>query len=64
MFFLSTEESDRYLSRIRRRVFPLLFVKIPKMMWQEGQEEEDDMFDDLPESFVLCALHQGVSFAV
>ncbi len=34
-------------------------------MWQEGQEEEDeeeDLFDDLSESFVLCALHQGVNF--
>ncbi len=30
-------------------------------MWQEGQEEED-LFDDVPESFVLCALHQGVNF--
>jgi hypothetical protein len=32
-------------------------------MWQEGQEEEkeEDLFDDVPESFVLCALHQGVN---
>jgi hypothetical protein len=27
-------------------------------MWQEGQE---DLFDDVPESFILCALHQGVN---
>jgi hypothetical protein len=30
-------------------------------MWQEGQEEEEDLFDDIPERFVLCALHQGVN---
>jgi hypothetical protein len=32
-------------------------------MWQEGQKEEDeeDLFDDVPESFILCALHQGVN---
>jgi hypothetical protein len=29
-------------------------------MWQEGQEEDEDLFDDVPENFVLCALHQGV----
>jgi hypothetical protein len=44
----------------KRRVFSILFVKIPSIMWQEGQEEED-LFDDVPESFVLCALHQGVT---
>jgi hypothetical protein len=44
----------------KRRVFSILFVKIPSIMWQEGQEEED-LFDDVPESFVLCALHQGVN---
>ena len=27
----------------------------------EGHEEEEDFFDDAPESFVLCALHQGVN---
>ena len=41
-------------------MYPVLVVKIPKIMWQEGQEEED-LFDDVPESFVLCALHQGVN---
>jgi hypothetical protein len=31
-------------------------------MWQEGQkEDEEDLFDDVPESFILCALHQGVN---
>ncbi len=30
-------------------------------MWQEGQEDKD-LFDDVPESFILCALHQGVNF--
>ncbi len=32
-------------------------------MWQEGQkeDEEEDLFDDVPESFILCALHQGVN---
>jgi hypothetical protein len=28
-------------------------------MWQEGQE---DLFDDVSESFIRCALHQGVIF--
>ncbi len=40
----------------------ILFVKIPSIMWQEGhQEDNEDLFDDLPESFILCALHQGVN---
>jgi hypothetical protein len=34
-------------------------------MWQEGhQEDNEDLFDDLPESFILCALHQGVNLLV
>ncbi|CAF0881663.1 unnamed protein product [Rotaria sordida] len=28
-------------------------------MWQEGQEENEDLFDDISENFVLCALHQA-----
>ena len=31
-------------------------------MWQEGQEGNEDLFDDVSESFVRCALHQGVIF--
>ena len=30
-------------------------------MSQEGQEDDEDLLDDLSESFVLCALHQGVN---
>ena len=30
-------------------------------MWQEGQQDDDESFDDLPENFVRCALHQGAN---
>lgn len=46
-------------------MFSILFVKILRIMWQqEGQEEDEDLFDDAPKSFVLCALHQGAIFFV
>lgn len=29
---------------------------------EENNEEQDELFDDVPENFLLCALHQGVNF--
>lgn len=42
---------------IKRRVLSVLFVNIPDKMWQEDDEES---FDDKPERFILCAIHQGI----
>ena len=46
----------------KARVSPLL-VKIPNMMRPEGHDEDNnELFDDVPETFLLCALHQGANF--
>lgn len=54
-----------YLAWNKKARVSLLFVKIPNTMRPEGHDEEEDnneLFDDIPETFLLCALHQGVNF--